>query len=68
MVSGTTVGLEDGNGDSITGSFITIPYATAAGSATTATSATNASTLLGGTSGQVLISNGTSGVWSTAPY
>ena len=46
--SGNTIGLEDGNGDDISGSFITVPYATSAGSAT---SATNASTLLGGTSG-----------------
>ena len=34
--SGNTIGLEDGNGDDISGSFITVPYATSAGSATTA--------------------------------
>lgn len=32
IVSGNTVGLEDGNGDEITGSFVTVPYATVAGS------------------------------------
>lgn len=39
VISGNTVGLEDGNGDAITGSFITIPYATAAGNASTADTA-----------------------------
>lgn len=45
VVSGNTVGLEDGNGDSITGSFVTVPYATAAGSATTATTADTANSV-----------------------
>lgn len=39
VISGNTIGLEDGNGDEITGSFITVPYATAANTATTADSA-----------------------------
>lgn len=39
VTSGNTIGLEDGNGDEITGSFITVPYATAANTATTADSA-----------------------------
>ena len=39
IISGNTIGLEDGNGDEITGSFITVPYATAANTATTADSA-----------------------------
>lgn len=45
VVSGNTVGLEDGNGDSITGSFVTVPYATTAGSATTATTADTANSV-----------------------
>ena len=64
MVSGNTIGLEHANGEEISGSFITVPYATSAGSATTATTATNASNLLGGSNDQMLVSNGTKGVWT----
>lgn len=55
-VSGNTIGLEHANGDEISGSFITVPYATSSGS------------LTGGTNGQVLISNGTKGVWTTPTW
>ena len=58
--SGNTVTLQASTGGSP--QSITVPYATSAGSATSATN------LLGGTSGQVLISNGTQGVWSAAPW
>ena len=55
-VSGNTIGLEHANGEEISGSFITVPYATSSGS------------LTGGTNGQVLISNGTKGVWTTPTW